>query len=397
VPTPAVAPSLLRSMNQRVVLDWLYRNGPASRPQISRAIGLSQPTVFATLANLEDVGLVRTRGQSEEQPGRPALIYEVDARAGIVAAVDVGHDWVRVMVADLLGAVLARKEVRNTARSSKALVAVVKDAVAETAALAGVDYAEISHAVIASPGVYREEESRVLFAAQLPGWQGPRLYEELSQTLGMDVTIENDVNLAALSEYTQGAGQGMDPFAYLHIGTGVGLGMVMRGEVYAGATGAAGEIGFLPLGGSLPDGGRPDPDSGILEGALAADAVVAHAAALGIPEATTAAKVFDLARQGDERARQVVAHQTEVLAMLLTSISAFLDPKLIVVGGGIGQHLDLIGAGLSDRLDQLSPLRPRLVASTLGAEVIVRGAVARGVEIARAAVFADRMAAQPGA
>jgi predicted NBD/HSP70 family sugar kinase len=397
VSSPAAAPSLLRSMNQRFILDWLYQNGPATRPQISRAVGLSQPTVFATLANLEDVGLVRTRGQSEESNGRPALIYEVDPTAGTVAAVDVGRDWLRVMVSDLVGTILARTEVRNTARSSKALVGMVKETIAAAAGEAGVEYAAITHTIIASPGVYQERESRVIYAAQLPEWQRPRLYDELRDTLGMPVTIENDVNLAALGEHGEGAGRGVNPFVYLHIGTGVGLGLVIDGQVYTGATGAAGEIGFLPFAGPEPLTDAVDREHGILEAAFAADSVVEHARRLGLEGANTAAKVFELARKGVGPAKKAVQRQTEILAALLTSISAFLDPELIVVGGGIGQNLDLLGVGLADRLNQLSPLRPRIVASVLGVDVAVRGAVTRGVALAREALFVERMAKVPSA
>jgi len=383
-----VAPSLLRAMNQRFVLDWLYRHGPATRPQISRAIGLSQPTVFATLANLEDVGLVRMRGRSEDQTGRPALVYEVDARTSLVAAVDIGRDWMRVMVADLLGTILASNQVR---RGTRPLVAAVSQAVAATVDEARAAYEDLTQVVIAAPGAYRAGDSRVRYAAQLPEWRHPHLFEEFVAALGTRVAIENDVNLAALAEHRLGAGQNMDPFVYLHIGAGVGLGLVVHGEVYRGFSGAAGEIGFLPLGRELPSGTRAGRNSGILEQELAAEAIVAQAAGLGLARATTAEKVFELARQGDPRAREVVSHQTEILAALLTSVSAFLDPEFIVVGGGIGQNLDLLGAGLVDRLDDLSPLHPRLVASTLGTEVTVRGAVTHGVELAREAVFAERM------
>ncbi len=383
-------------MNQRFILDWLYQNGPATRPQISRAIGLSQPTVFATLANLEDVGLVRTRGQYEESNGRPALIYEVDPTTGTVAAVDVGADWLRVMISDLLGTILARTEVRNTARSSKALVGMVKEAITAAASEASIDYAAISHTIIASPGVYREQDSRIIYATRLPELQRPKVYDELRGTLGMPVTIENDVNLAALAEYRQGAGRGVNPFVYLHIGTGVGLGLVVDGKVYTGATGAAGEIGFLPFPDTEVLGDTVVHERGILEAAFAAEAVVEHGRRLELEGANTATKVFDLARKGVAPAKQAVQRQTEILAALLTSISAFLDPELIVVGGGIGQNLDLLGVGLAERLDKLSPLRPRIVASVLGSDVTVCGAVTRGVAIAREAIFTERVAKVPG-
>jgi predicted NBD/HSP70 family sugar kinase len=111
---------------------------------------------------------------------------------------------------------------------------------------------------------------------------------------------------------------------------------------------------------------------------------------------TSVGQVIELARRGDETARRAVARQTEVLGNLLTTITAFFDPELIVVGGGIAQHLDMLAVGLAGRLDG-DRTRPRFVASALGADAIVQGAVVRGVEIAREAVFAERMSVDPGA
>ena len=393
VTSPAVAPSLLRSMNQRFVLDWLYRNGPASRPQISRAIGLSQPTVFATLANLEDVGLVRTRGQSEEQAGRPALIYEVDARAGLVAAVELGQDWVRIAIADLLGTVVARTEAKNTARSVKALVATVERLLASATAEAQVG--AISHAVVATWDAAGPAAGQP--GASAPPWRRPQLFDELRAALPMAVSVERDVDLAALSEFTLGAGRGADPFVYLHVGAEVGSALVTGGRVYRGANGAAGDIGRLELTTASPVGAPPAGGAvSTLEGALMGADAVSYARALGLSSVTSVGQVIELARRGDETARRAVARQTEVLGNLLTTITAFFDPELIVVGGGIAQHLDMLAVGLAGRLDG-DRARPRFVASALGADAIVQGAVVRGVEIAREAVFAERMSVDPGA
>ncbi|GAA2080894.1 ROK family protein [Pseudolysinimonas kribbensis] len=390
-PSAAIAPSILRTMNQRYLLDWLYSNGPATRPQLARDSGLSQPTVFATLANLEQAGLVRPSGQSDEPAGRPALIYEADPTAGAVLAVDLGYDWVRIVVTDLLGRQLGKVEHRNTARSSKSLVDAVVEGASQVAKDAGLELSGMTTAVIASPGVYRAQAGRVAYAAQLPGWQRPRLAEELEKRLGLPITIENNINLAALSEYTEGAGQGVSPFAFLHIGTGVGLGMVIDGEVFRGATGAAGEVAFLPLldvEGATPE----DRNRGILEEALGADALVSAAKDAGMTGTITPARVYKEARAGSALALGVVRGQTELLARLLVSLCSFLDPELVVLGGGVGQNLDLLGVGLMDRIGELSPLRPRLAASSLGSDAVVRGAVVHGISLAREAEFQARMA-----
>lgn len=389
-PSVAIAPSLLRTMNQRYLLDWLYSNGPATRPQLARDSGLSQPTVFATLANLEQAGLVRPSGQSEEQTGRPALVFEADPSAGTVLAIDLGRDRLRVVVADLLGRQLGRMDQRGGVTSAKSLVERVARGAEEAVHDAGLSLTDVTTAIIAAPGVYRSHLGAVAYAPQLPDWQRPRLTDALAARLGLPITVENDVNLAALSEYTEGAGQGARTFAYLHIGTGVGLGIVIDGELYRGATGAAGEVGFLPLV-DRPGSAPKDRNRGMLDEALGADAVTAAARAAGMTGSITLARVYRDARNGSELALGVVRRQTEVLAQLLTAVSAFLDPELIVLGGEIGQNLDLLSVGLLDRIGELTPTRSRLAVSGLGTEATLRGAIVRGRAIAREEVFARRM------
>ena len=392
-PSVAIAPTLLRTMNQRFLLDWLYRNGPATRPQLARDSGLSQPTVFATLANLVEAGLVRPSGQSDEPAGRPALVYEADPTAGSVLAIDLGIAAIRVVATDLLGTQLSRVERPNRARNAKPLVEAVRLAALEAAEKAGLELSAFSSAVVAVPGVYKAAEDRIDYAPHMPGSRQSRLADALSEGLGLPVTVENDVNMAALSEYTEGAGRGVSPFAYVHIGTGVGMGLIIDGELYRGATGAAGEIGFLPFGPAAEP--RALREQGMLERALAAEAVIEYAHTAGAPGDQGVAGIYAAARAGDPTALEAVGQQSEMLAMLLASVSAVLDPELVVLGGGVGRNLDLLGEGLTDRLAALTPLRVRLAVSSLGRDATVRGAVVRGIALAREIEFAARMS--PGA
>ncbi|MFC4245296.1 ROK family protein [Gryllotalpicola reticulitermitis] len=385
----AIAPTLLRTMNQRFLLDWLYKNGAATRPQLARDSGLSQPTVFATLANLVEAGLVRPSGQSDEPAGRPALVYEADPTAGSVLAVDLGVGAIRVVAADLLGTQLSRIERPNRARNVKPLVEAVRSAAAEAAERAGLDLGQFSAAVIAVPGVYEPGQDRLSYAPHMPGSRQSGLSRALSDGLGLPTTLENSVNLAALSEYTEGAGRGVSPFAYLHIETGVGMGLIIDGELYRGANGAAGEVGFLPFG--PPRDAATIREEGLLERALADEALVAYAHEAGMAGELTAAEIYAAARAGDEAAVRAVGRQSDMLATLIASISAVLDPELVVLGGRVGRNLDLLGDGLSDRLAALTPLRTRLAVSSLGRDAAVRGAVVRGVTLAREAEFTARM------
>ena len=390
--TAAVAPSLLRRMNQRLLLDQLFVHGPAIRPQLARATGLSLPTVIAALGDLERVGLIRQAERPESAQGRPAAAYEADPTAGTVVGVDIGRERLHLLVSDLAGGLLSRLEVRNTARTADALVGQVERAVADATAQAGVDASEVTHTVIGSPGVFDPERRSIVFAANLPGWQRAGLADTLATRLGTALTIDNDANLAAFGEHAYGAARGMRHFAYLTIGTGVGLGLFLDGHLYRGANGAAGEVGYLPLGDQPREELHAPSRRGVLEEALAADAFVRHAVAEGMTLPLTAESVFAAARASDPRAARAVAAVAEHLARLMASILAFLDPELIVVGGGVGQNLDVLEPPMRAALATLTPMRPKLTTSALGSEAVVRGAIATGIIAAREAAFDARMA-----
>jgi predicted NBD/HSP70 family sugar kinase len=387
----AVAPSLLREMNQRLLLERLFTKGPAIRPQLARDTGLSLPTVIAALAGLEDVGLVRTTTRTAAAQGRPAALYEANPMSGTVVGIDVGHEWLRTLVTDLAGTRLAHHDVRNIARSAGALVDLVRVSVDETVAEASLSSADITHTVIGSPGVYDSQHGRIKYAANLPGWERTGLAEALTERLVGSITIDNDANLAALGEHTYGAAKGVQDFVYITIGTGVGLGLVLDGHLYRGARGAAGEAGYLPLGRPLKAGRTGPLTRGMLEESLAADAVVGYAVKAGMKQPKSAERVFAAARSGDAAAKTAIVATAEVLAELIATVLALFDPELIVLGGGVGQNLDLLEPHVRRALTDLSPMEPNLVPALLGSEAVLMGATSTGITAARDLVFRQRI------
>jgi predicted NBD/HSP70 family sugar kinase len=386
----AVAPSILREMNQRVLLDLLFTNGPATRPQLGQITGLSQPTVIAALADLEELDLVRPCGRTTSAPGRAPMLYEANPSVGAVIGVDIGREWIRLLVTDLAGKRLSQLTVRNTAPDRSSLVEAVGQLVSQGTVEAGLEPEAITHTVIGSPGVFDADRSQLLYAANLPGWQRSRVVQAIGQRIGSAVTIDNDANLAALGEYTYGAGKSAQQFVYLTIGTGVGAGIVIDGKLYRGFRGSAGEISYLPIGRELPLTPRGRPQRGMLEESFGAAAVVELARECGMTGPLTAEAVFTAARGGDERAREAIVTEARQLARVIASICALLDPELIVVGGGVGQNLDLLEPEMTTELARLTPMRPTLSVGDLGREAVVLGAIAMGIELARESVFQTR-------
>ncbi|MGW2866987.1 ROK family protein [Kitasatospora sp. NPDC001225] len=381
----------LRSNNEWLLLELLRTGGGSTRAQLARDTGLSKPTVSAALAELERAGLVREAGRLAPERGRTAVLYEVDPTAGHVLGVDIGRARLRVAVADLAGTVVARRDVANRGRSANAVADAVVAAAHEAIAEADLAAGNIVHAVIGTPGVWDEQRRGVRYANSLPGWDRPGLFDRIGEGLGTAVSVANDANLAALGEYTLGAGRGSRMFAYLLVGTGLGLGVVKDGELLLGAHGGLGEIGLVPL------SGRPGEPPATIEQDAAADAVVRAARDFGLDGESaarqlTAKQVFERARAGEPAAVRAVEREAERLAYAVAVLSAVLDPDLVVLGGGIGSSADLLLEPLERALHGLAPMRPTLAPSLLGEEAVLLGAVATALETARPAVFERRTA-----
>lgn len=384
-------PSLLRAINERSLLDYLRHHGPTSRAQLARATGLSKPTVSQALASLESAGLVKPVGQSiSSKGGRIAILYEPNPEAGYVLGVDVGRGWVRAAVADLAGHIIARADEQDTAQDASSLVALISRLARDLVQRASLSWSQVVHTVIGTPGVLDPRSQRVLFSGNLPEWSKQGLLAELQAAFNLSLSVENDANLAALGERTFGWGATADTFVYITIGTGIGMGIVINGALYRGAHGAAGEIGFLPFGlGETSEKATTPGENylGMFEEAASAGGIVRQAQEFGLPAPLSAKQIFDAAQQGEKQALAVIEQEGYRLALAIATIAAVLDPELVVLGGGIGQRIDLLQEPLERRLHQLTPLRPRIVTTRLGADSILLGAIATALETAHNLVF----------
>jgi len=394
VETPPVGtPAGMRKINQRAVLDLLRRTGSATRPQVAKETGLSKPTVSQALLALEALGLARATGHTSTGTGRSAVLYEADPTAGYVLGIDVGREHIRLAIADLGGTLVARTDRRNTSRSGVALVASIGELVAETVAAAGLTQDDVVVRVLGSPGVADRARRCFRHAPNLPGWGKSGLLDELEAAIGPDLLVDNDANLTAVGEWERGAAQGVNVFACITIGTGVGMGLMVNGEVFSGATGAAGEIGYLPYGQlrAADQPGAEPPARGHLEEATAAQSVVRGARELGLGSAKSAREVFRLARDGDELAVRAVEAEADRLAYTVASVAAVVDPELVVLGGGMGTNADLLLEPINRAMHAFTPLVPKIVQGELGEDAVLAGAISVGLRTAEGLVFERRV------
>jgi predicted NBD/HSP70 family sugar kinase len=374
---------LLRMMNERLVLNHLREHGRTSRVDLARVTGLSKPTVSAAMSGLVEAGLVMHVGEMAGRPGPTTSLYDLNPDAAYVLGVDIGREWIRVGVADMRGQFRARKDGRNSARTAAELVRRARSLAHRAADEAGVEWTSITTAVVGSPGVFDPGSGGMQLAPNLPDWGRPGLVDRLRDSLHIELTLENDVNLAAVGEHAYGEGRGKQHFVLISIGTGVGMGIVIDGQLYTGFQGAAGEIGYLPA----PE--SHDLTHGSMEAAIAAASIARHAQASGL-ELSSAKEVFAAAGAGDPRALRVVRAEGERIGGLIVAVAAVLDPEIVVLGGGVGRNVLLMREAITERIAESGPLRPEIVASGLGESGVLYGAIARALDRAWTLVFARR-------
>jgi predicted NBD/HSP70 family sugar kinase len=380
-PGAAARPPLIRAMNEQFLLGHIRDRGQVSRADLARLSGLSKPTVSQALAAVERAGLVRVAGQRTGLPGRSARLYEVRPEAGFVLGLDIGHQYVRGALSDLAGAVLASSAARSRASSVRGRVAELIRLADELCSAAGVARADLTQTVIGSPGVYDPRRNSMALTGGLPGWDRPAVLADLRAAFGQSLVVENDVDAAALAERAHGHGQAVTDFAFVSVGSGIGMGLVVGGRLHRGVHGVAGEIAYLPMSGGA---GSDEDDArrrGPLEAAASAPAVVRAARRAGLRGPVSARRVFEAAAAGDERAAAVVAAEAELVARVLCAVVTIVDPELIVLGGGVGQAPGF-AAAVTRELERIAPVMPEVRVSALGSEAVVHGCLAAGTELA---------------
>ncbi|MFH8344454.1 ROK family protein [Streptomyces sp. NPDC018045] len=330
--------------HQARLLRLLRDHGPSSRAQLGDQVDLSRSKLAVEVDRLLETGLVVADGLAASRGGRRSHNVRLAPSLRFLG-IDIGATSVDVAVTNAELEVLGHQTQPMDVREGP--VAVFEQALALAGKLKASGAAEgFDGAGIGVPGPVRFPEGVPVAPPIMPGWDGFPVREALSQELGCPVMVDNDVNLMAVGEQHAGVARTVRDFLFVKIGTGIGCGIVVNGEVYRGTTGSAGDIGHIQV---EPDG-RPCAcgNRGCLEAyfggaslARAAEAAAregtspelaarrAAAGSLGAPEVAAAAAsgdpvALDLIRSGGTRTGQVIA-----------GLVSFFNPGLVVIGGGV--------------------------------------------------------------
>ena len=379
------------------VLRLIWQERTISRAEIARRKDLSRSTVSEVVGQLLPTGLVTEGGPGESLGGRRPIMLHFEDDACCILGAEMGASHVAVALTDLRGRVLhwehRNHPVRTDPEGTRRIVAELCEASLATRPgarqrLVGVGVAVASPVDPLHPFALSE--------VVLPVWKGQSGLESLGETLGVPILVDNDANLGALAEYWWGAGLGVADFAYVKVGTGVGSGHVIGGELYRGSTGFAGEIGHLsidPLGEPCICGLR-----GCLAMHVGSPALVKRARTLlseypgsmleGVDVTITAIEAAALA--ADPLALRVTREAAEYLGIAVAGMLNLMNPSVVIVGGGI--------TGLGDRF--LEPLRETVrqrtrVSGAGGAMIVMSGLGPQSVAVGAASLVLKQALANP--
>ncbi|MEV8632336.1 ROK family transcriptional regulator [Streptosporangium sp. NPDC051023] len=372
-------PQMARAINDRLALDLLLEHGTLTAPQLRALTGLSRPTVSDLIERLQTNGLIEVVGKSgDERRGPNARLYGIVAERAHVAGVDVRRDTVTVTVADITGRPVGsvRREIGTGGASGSGNAsgpgsasrgadapaaggltaygqparpgAPLAGTIAETIAAAA-GPRSLHAVVLGAPGMVNPHNGELATDNGVPGWQ-PHLLQTLCHRIDAPVTLENDVNLAAVAEHRAGSAQGRKDFVLLWLDDAVGAAVTLGGRLRRGASGGAGEI--TPLG--LPEGSFCD--------LLDAEAI------RGLDQDILAARIARMA---------------------FTTV-AVLDPGLVVLGGETGRSGgEALAARVTEHLDALSPVPTQVRAGTVKGNAILHGALFTALSVAHRDIFGD--------
>ncbi len=388
-------PSHLRQANARGLLYLLRENNPCSKADLVRLSGLSAPTVSSGISHLEGLGLVESVGDGESSGGRPPSMLRFNAHHGYVVAADIGGTRLRMMLADLNGDVVTQWStvLLKAQKTPAAMCALIQQGIGSMCEQSGVARAKLLHITAGAPGITNVDTGVVISAPNLRAWHDVPLRDLLHRETNLPASVENDTNLAAVGEHRRGAAMDVENFVFIAIGTGVGAGIFLHGQLHHGAHWCAGEVGYFGVGGQAR---RPMQvrHTGQLERVLGGGGIeVQWRAALEQRPSPANAElmrlradqVFDLARDGDPVAREVLTYTAGLLADAVADIALLLNPELVVFGGGIGSHPELCAAA-QRLMERHEFAQPELRSSSLGTRAQLFGAVSLSIAAATASL-----------
>ena len=346
---------LMRRMNNKIVIDILRKEAPLSRANLSTITGLNRSTISSIINDLIDEGWVKETIFQSDKVGRPGLLLEINPGGGFAVGVELGVDFILVVVIDFSAKVEWRKRIETDPNEGQI-------SIQERAFKLAAEAIEIGKKCcirplgigIAVPGLVDVHGGVLKFAPNLH-WKEIPLRLIWTQQFHLPVFIENEANSAALGEFYYGAAQGIDNFIYIAAGFGLGSGIIIDGKLLRGNKGYAAEVGHMTIDpeGEICSCGK----RGCYEILIGPRAVIKRVKKLIAEEGSESTilhvsedgsdgfgydAVVDAARKNDKVALEALEYVGCNLGIVVANLVNVFDPKMIILGGALNYAKDYI-------------------------------------------------------
>jgi glucokinase-like ROK family protein len=387
----------VKSLNKHAALDLIrFTAGGITRVELAQRMSLTRAAVTSIVNDLISNRIIREAESRTANNGRPPIVLEIQAERGCVAGVDLGATHLTVIIANLALHVLQEREIPlDVAQGPDLCIARADELLRELLVKAGLQLSDVLAIGVGVPGPIVMDAGMVLAPPIMPGWDRFPIRTTLEDMWKLPVSLNNDAELGALGEWACGAGRGQQNLAYIKVGTGIGSGILLSGEMYRGATGSAGEIGHLTIDENGPQctcGNR-----GCLEAIAGGKAIARQAqealrggqrtqlSLISPIENISAKDVAAAARRGDLLSQQILAQAGGHLGVAIAGLVNLFNPGMVIVGGGVAQIGDLflepVRKAVQKRSLPAAAQAVRITTALLGRRSAAMGAVVQAVSI----------------
>ena len=364
--------------NKKMILDALRFQGNMSRADLSRHLDMSFPAISSNARGLLEANYIIEVGAGDNSLGRKSTILAFNAKRGYIVGIDLGRFRIRIMLADLLGNEVTSRETANCANLSgdgKQSIGLIRDQIQAILEQTGKTKDDLLCIVIGTPGIIKD--GRSFLAPFAENYLEQDMIETLQEAFEADVLLENCVNLGVVGEQWKGAGVNYKDILYIAYGVGLGSALVLDGNLYKGANGAAGEMGFMITDPSNID--KEYEEIGSLEEALSRGKIK-HYLESGKFDEEIVKLVARYQNEGNTYAKRVIDEIALHFGIALVNMCALLNPEVLIIAGGLGVNLGkLFLAQWKETLGKHVPFAPDVCLSRLNHKETMLGAIKLGI------------------
>ncbi|MYL32149.1 ROK family protein [Pontibacillus yanchengensis] len=355
---------LMKSINRSIILNMIREEGPISRAEIAKRTNLTPPTVSNLVKELIQTQFVIETNQGESKGGRKPTYLEINGDHFFVIGIDVGRYHMKFVVTNLFGTVVDRivLEIKEHPDAEHLLIK-MKEGIQTIIDQGTSDHEKYLGIGVGMHGIVDIKEGISLYAPSFQTYNIP-IKDELTKEFGMMVKVENDAKTMTLGESWFGNGHEESNIVGVNVGYGIGAGVMIRGELFQGENFIAGEIGHMTIDLSGPKcscgnygclqtlaGGPAIAERAVKELKLGKSSLICNLVE-GDLDKVNGEVVYQAALQGDDYSIELLNQTGRYLGIGLTNLIHTINPKRIIVGGGVSKAGDFILKGITETIQQ---------------------------------------------